>query len=143
PNSCMSGRAGDYHGPCHPVRVYGAGDLAIAYLEQGDEITARALCWPAKLIYGRPYGDEHRLSAALEKAGYTYGHGTKLRGAKLLRIRSGDGFVAPYIDGCPGISDHGDHLEIGGDLESDSTTGVILEESGETCDRCGDGGFDA
>jgi hypothetical protein len=67
PNSCMSGRASDFAGGCHPARVYGAGDLAIAYLAWPDDYSphgyereagdafARTLVWPDRKVYGRIY----------------------------------------------------------------------------------------
>lgn len=143
PRSCMAGAADSYDSRVHPVRVYGAGDLAVAYLKNDDAITARALCWPEKLVYGRVYGDDHRLCAALAEAGYRADH-HRLHGARMLRIEEGSYLVAPYIDGCPGISDDGEYLRIGGDLESDSTSGLIsLYGSGEYCPCCGDNGHDA
>lgn len=70
PHSCMDGREFDDPDE-HPCRVYGAGDLAIAYLEypagmerQGDlgsnKVIARALCWPEKKIVGRIYPNTDR-----------------------------------------------------------------------------------
>ena len=60
PQSCMKG--------FEAVKVYGAGDLAIAYLEVEDfttlhhqndpvekKVVARALCWPEKRVYSRIY----------------------------------------------------------------------------------------
>lgn len=140
PSSCMSAGGGDYDSGIHPARVYGAGDLAVAYLRDGDDITARALCWPEKKVWGRSYGDSWRLDAALKTAGYTQGGwGTCFIGARMLRITDGDHFVCPYIDGCPGVEDDGKYLRIGGELESDSTCGLIsMRGSGQWCPRCED-----
>ena len=70
PSSCMSHSAGDYDSDCHPVRVYAAGDLQVAYIERNEEVTARAIVWPAKMVHSRIYGDETRLSSLLSSAGY-------------------------------------------------------------------------
>lgn len=133
PNSCMAHDACEYSSSEHPVRVYAAGDLQVAYIVRGD-ITARALVWPEKKIYGRIYGDADRLRPALEQEGYREGY---LTGARLLRIEEDGGFICPYLDGDCTVSDNGDYLVIGGDLDADSTNGLI-EDNGRTCDCCGD-----
>jgi hypothetical protein len=135
PTSCMSHPAREYASSVHPVRVYGAGDLAVAYIERDDEVTARALCWPAKQRYGRVYGDAGRLAPLLEAAGYE--QRGDFTGAKLLRIEDGDGqFVCPYLDSpnCA-VDDDGDCLRIGGDINAQMTEG-LTEREGYTCDHC-------
>ncbi len=124
PNSCMSGRADVYStGGIHPCSVYGAGDLAVAYLvvmlpenegapaeETEDDaprgpfpgtICARALCWPAKKTHGRIYGDTQKMSHFLRENDYEESEGWSFEGARLLRheLRGGSYFVCPYIDG--------------------------------------------
>jgi hypothetical protein len=135
PNSCMSHDASSYESSCHPVRVYGAGDLAVAYLQVGGTISGRALCWPEKKRYIRIYGDEHRMELALSDAGYEYG---SLSGAKLLRIEDSGGIVCPYIDRDGNVEDCGDHLRISrhGGLDAQSTNGLI--QCGTPCDACGE-----
>jgi hypothetical protein len=134
PSSCMSGT--NFASPCHPVRIYAAGDLAVAYVSDAEEygnISARALCWPAKMIYGRVYGDEDRLTGMLANAGYKEGN---LRNAKMTRIKHEGAFVMPYIDGSKSFTDHGTYLTIEGNFTAESQNG--LSESGEQCERCGD-----
>ncbi|MHC4093516.1 MAG: hypothetical protein ACYSVY_25130, partial [Planctomycetota bacterium] len=97
PRSCMSSQ--------DAVRVYGAGDLAIAYLGPQDDATARALCWPAKQVFGRIYGDGARLGQALMAMGYSEAGRTGFNGARLLLEREGSGYVCPYID-------YGYHVEV-------------------------------
>jgi hypothetical protein len=139
PTSCMSYNASSYSSECHPVRVYGAGDLAVAYLETDGDVTARAICWPAKLQYGRVYGDEGRLVPLLEDAGYT--DNGRFNGARLLRIEDGDDqFVAPYLDApnhC--VEDDGKFLIISqyGDIDAQCTNG-LTEQNGYPCAHCGD-----
>lgn len=58
PNSCMDGR--HFQQDNAPVRVYGAGDLAVAYLNNDNApnqkfVRARALVWPDKKVCGRIY----------------------------------------------------------------------------------------
>lgn len=134
PRSCMSLRANAYAGSCHPARVYGGGDLAVAYIQRDEEITARAIVWPSRKVYTRFYGDGDRLRPLLENAGYTEG---RLNGARLLRIPAGDGFVCPYIDWHRGVDDCGTHLVIAEDGEHEvcSTEGITIDR-GEPCGHC-------
>lgn len=111
PHSCMS--------KDESVRVYGAGDLAIAYLEKGDKVVARALCWPAKQVFGRVYPNagnwqhdgfdsyEHSEQTRVQlfnelRQGLKWTHtseGASLDGARLLKIDGDYGdFVGPYLD---------------------------------------------
>lgn len=143
PSSCMSHSACGYESPYHPVRVYAAGDLAVAYIDRGG-VTARALCWPEKKLYGRVYGDAERLEPALSALGYTQGH---MNGARLVRDEFDDGrFVCPYIDagltgsaGGSNVEDCGDFLRIDddGEMSADDTEGCCAAP-GYCCDCCGD-----
>ena len=152
PTSCMSKKLYAYGSRVHPVRVYGAGDIHIAYLEdplRGDKVTARAVCVPTKLEYGRLYGDEHRLREALTKAGWSYSADC-LREQRLLLEYNDDetAFVAPYLDGnYTDVSIRGKYLVIGGgDFALQNTDGLVPLEEEEPepdwcCDRCGEGHF--
>lgn len=132
PRSCMSYAANHFDSPMHPCRVYAAGDLAVAYMVRDGEITARALCWPEKKLYGRVYGDETRLCDLLESASFSSG---SLDGARMLRIEHGNGFVVPYIDGACSCSDDGMHLILGGrGICGDNQNG--LSGSSMTCSDC-------
>ena len=108
PTSCMDGRHFK-NKQFHPTRVYGAGDLAIAYVEEklGGKVLSRALVWPEKKAAGRIYptaeawrDDGHdswhdamdihdRMRAKLKAAGYTLSaetHDVLFDGARLLSI---------------------------------------------------------
>lgn len=147
PRSCMKGVPDEFDvsynncGDVHPCEIYAAGDLAVAYIKSSsveDKVTARTLCWPEKKIFSRTYGDEHRLKVALEDAGYEYDP-AQLVGAKLLRIRCGSGFVAPYIDHYPDLKDTGTHLVItngSGHYCVDNTDGSVGCDTQE-CEHCG------
>jgi hypothetical protein len=142
PNSCMCHPADDYASSCHPVRVYGAGDLAIAYLEpEKGHVTARALCWPARKLFGRVYGDGGKLIPMLEAAGFIEidrRSETSFNGARLLRIEDDIGFVCPYLDAPHyGVADDGDFLRIGGDIDARNTNG-LTEDARARCHNCGD-----
>ena len=52
PSSCMAHpyTAYDTKLPQHPVRMYAAGDLGVAYMTQGGRVTARAVVWPEKKL---------------------------------------------------------------------------------------------
>lgn len=113
PSSCMT-KPADYFGGVHPSRVYGAGDLAIAYLKKrrGEGIAQRAMCWPAKKIYSRIYGTGP-LEDFLKALGYVNG---KFDGAKLLKLhppkQKKDYFVLPYVDYHDYVVERRDHLVI-------------------------------
>jgi len=140
PESCMSKPASAYASGDHPVTVYAAGDLAIAYIEDEDgEITHRALVWPAKKIYGRIYGwPEEDLAIALDALGYRWSN-MGFNGARLLRIEEegyyededGDehfleGFRLPYLDVVYRVRDNGDYLimDSDGNIDGQSTIGL-------------------
>lgn len=131
PSSCMSHKASEYPSPFHPVRVYAAGDLQVAYLERrGGHITDRVLVWPAAKIYGRVYGSQDGVfESLLKQAGY---HRGDLSGARLERhtvIKNGREYlVCPYIDDFQSVEDMGDYLTIDGDVEAGATSGLILSE---------------
>lgn len=150
PDSCMSHDEDHYASPFHPVRVYGAGDLAVAYLKRDDNITARCLCWPTKKLYSRVYGDESRLIPLLEDLGFSEG---RLTGARLLRHAYDGGFVAPYIDTTPWVRDNGKHLIICSSYDDtgdsrryccDSSEGIVGTDGSDNseynveCYECGD-----
>lgn len=131
PPSCMSHDASDYESHMHPVRVYAAGDLAVAYTKKPNgEVSGRCLVWPDKMERGRIYGDIDRMKLLLKAAGYGTGE-SSLRGAKLLKVkdRYGGGWVMPYIDNSNsfGESDCGEFFVIGGDHDAASTSGIVSE----------------
>lgn len=134
PRSCM---AGEQSTPEHPVRAYAAGDLAIAYLAEGESIKARALCWPERKVCGRIYGDAARLAATLERAGYTADNGRGFDGARLAKIELDCGvYLMPYLDNGYRVADRGSYWEMGssGDY-AQNTEGTI---GGTRCDHCRD-----
>lgn len=136
PASCMSGKVSAYSSAIHPTRVYGAGDLSVAYLRDGESVTARSIVWPEKKLNTRIYGDVPRLSAALESLGYRSG---KFIGARLLKVPSGDGYVLPYIDYHNSVSIGAEFLtivECDGELECGETCGVA-SSCGAECEECG------
>jgi hypothetical protein len=42
-------------------------------MKDEERVTARALVWAERKIYGRMYGDENRLEALLKEAGFERG----------------------------------------------------------------------
>lgn len=152
PNSCMAYDVSDFSSSVHPTRVYGAGDLAIAYLKRRNKIIARALCWPEEKLVNRMYGDEDRLWNRLEALGYTETYRARKNelflGARLLLIRDYDRIVLPYLDGFNRVSINGDHLvlDLRGELRGVRTDGLAADQYGDvysggpdpycTCDRC-------
>lgn len=136
PRSCMFHDVESFDSSVHPVRVYGAGDLAVAYIMRNNEITARTICWPEKRIYvNTGYGDTDRLKPALESEGYEPGAREKFVGARLLRIPENSGFVAPYLDIAGAVNDNGDYLILclNGEYVCDTTNGIT---GGAECKCC-------
>lgn len=162
PNSCMSHDLSYYASKVHPVRVYGAGDLAVAYINRETKgAAARALCWPDKKKFSRVYGDGGAFSAKLKstllEAGYE--EDWRFHGARLLRIVHEKGssperdvVVIPYVDGDNKVFDYGDVLVMNDDrykgreplryVTSTFTCGISdgREPENETweCHSCGD-----
>jgi hypothetical protein len=153
PDSCMSKGMDDFNCDGHPCRIYGAGDLALAYTQEtGGRITARALVWPDKKLVGRIYGDDMTLQMLLEEQGYAKSNWDALVGAKMLKIRARNNtYVMPYIDshdnGCFHVSDCGEYLIIGeGDdemFDASNTNGLSGEQRSRgydyICDHCNEG----
>lgn len=166
PTSCMSHPPGDYQTPYHPVRIYGDSDLSVAFIGQGTvnssefHVSARALVWRERKVYGRIYGDSDRMAYLLELAGYKQG-GTErdsegraknpFPGARLpLRTLEGDPtrIIMPYVDGHSRalISDDGKWLTLAdesapprGALDihpgGSHETGIV-KDSRPRCQRC-------
>lgn len=155
PRSCMHGE------DC--VRVYAAGDLAIAYLHNAERgVFARALCWPDRKVFGRVYPSPDRwdedgfdscddsraaqeaLFGRLKADGYASIEENRqgFNGARLLAVGGyGSGtFVMPYLDGGYGVDFHGDHFTMSscGEHRCDSTDGEISVHE-YTCDQCDEG----
>ncbi len=134
------------------VRVYGAGDLAVAVWRDADgEVAARCLCWPARGVYGRVYPDvdECDFACALVQAMGAQGwvhervHDQGFGGARILMIRTADDdYVMPYLDLGYGVDDHGDiwRMARNGEFSSEETDGVLrVDQPSWTCDCCSDG----
>ena len=149
PPSCMSYAKHKYSKDgndnyVHPCHVYGAGDIHLAYLPNGEgKASSRALVNHAEMTYTRIYGDDDRMTNALTKLGFTQSN-SALKGLKMLRIPSlgGEGYIAPYLDGeYTNAYDDGDYLIICGDDDDDSdgfscqsTNGTTIQ--GEKCACC-------
>ncbi len=147
PTSCMSKPAASYPTRgVHPVRMYAAGDLAVAYIQRGGRIVARAVCWPAKKVYSASvYGDGGRFDPMMKKLGFV--KGGPLEGARLCKVRvpSKDAknlhhFVMPHVDGYDAVVPAKDHLILGRDrankfLTFGGGTGVT-ESCGIVCVKC-------
>jgi hypothetical protein len=140
PRSCMSYDAASYESECHPARVYGAGDLAIAYIEpEAGSVTARVVCWPERKLWSRIYGDESRLAGLLEKAGFCRAGCGDFDGARLLKIEHDcDQYVCPYLDMADEVGIRGDYLVIGDCGHDARNTNGLTGSPGIPCDNCGD-----
>jgi hypothetical protein len=100
PDSCMRKKAWP---SVHPARVYGAGDLAVAYYETDDgRITARCVCFPERKVRTMCYGNVARIIDVMDQAGYKRDDDGFI-GARLLHIPYSEGddpndCVMPYLD---------------------------------------------
>lgn len=135
PRSCMDGE--NFAKENSPVRVYAAGDLAIAYLESepppnrpAHNVIARCLVWPEKKIMGRVYptpgawqvdgyndhdshmAAHHALESKLKEQGFssTYEGTASFSGARLLKKRRDGKYVMPYLDQDYLVDDDGGHF---------------------------------
>ena len=147
PYSCMYGK--------DSVRVYGAGDLAIANILYGDKVLSRALCWPDKKVFGRIYPNtcdwqrdgadsendaQNRVDDLMTRfmdMGWTStsaGGDALFTGARLLKIRCGGGdYLMPYSD-HGGVRDGGSHWVMdyhNAEHSCQQTSGLLLEEEEE------------
>ncbi|ESX98715.1 hypothetical protein [Mesorhizobium sp. LNJC405B00] len=128
PNSCMSKEASMFQSDEHPARVYAGPDLGIAYIGTTDDPAARCVVWPEKKIYGRVYGDYHRMGVALETAGYKEGDDDDFAGARIRRIYNGAFYTVPYCDMGNYAHDDGTYLIIGrGDIYMQYTNGTNMD----------------
>ena len=137
PDSCMAKPTDAYASdPVHPCYVYGAGDLAVAYVGSGEKVSARCICWPEKKVFGRIYGDVSLLQAKLGAEGYSRGGSRDFDGARLLRVEADTGLVCPYLDVAGCVDDDGEYLRISciGQLVANSTEGTI--SAGAWCPHC-------
>lgn len=142
PHSCMAYKLNHpvfENVDVHPVSVYGDSDLAVAYIERFDEITARCLVWPEKKQFGRIYGDRERLLERLNENGYV--ENWDFTGAKIrcLTHKKTHAVIVPYIDGEDmGVIDNDDDKW----LTLSNKPHVICKRpdgmtSAHKCQRCG------
>lgn len=99
-SSCMGHDDDHFESPFHPVRIYAAGDLELAYHVYDGEIDGRGLCRKGTKHYVRWYG---RGESSMAKLGYTQDRECLLgaRVAVTYGEDDADGrIVAPYIDGA-------------------------------------------
>jgi hypothetical protein len=144
PNSCMSHHEGDYSSPCHPVRVYGDSDLAVAYYgDIASKVSARCIVWPDQRTYLQDggYGDWSVLERLLRADGWQAG---SIHGAHVRYIAHGDTCVMPYVDTIHGASlvrrNGKNWVRLGsGPIDCSNTDGLGgTEDERSTCDHCGD-----
>ena len=139
PYSCMRGCDKDWPDSDHPVQVYAAGDLQMAYLTRPDgTVAGRGLCWPAKNVFGRIYptpnnNDEQKdydeLHNRLKELGWTSitERRSVFEGARLLRKTNGWGkTIMPYLDHEYGVESH---------LRDDGTWGWKMTHDANHQDR--------
>jgi hypothetical protein len=102
PTSCMND-PDEYELPDpHPSIVYSKGDLALAYLKDGERFTARGVVWPEKKLFYSTYGNSKLLKTHLIENGYSevgYSKGG-FKGARIGAFKDNDTgeWLMPYID---------------------------------------------
>jgi hypothetical protein len=123
--------------PQHPVRAYGNSDLAVAYTGPIDNVKARCIVWPDKMIYNRPYGHTSMIEPLLRSAGYTQG---RIEGARIRAIAYRDGWIVPYVDGVSRGTLSSDRqwiiLDDTGPIDLHNTSGIAADEDHGTCTHC-------
>jgi hypothetical protein len=167
PYSCMTTQ---FDSNDHPCQVYGAGDLAIAYLTQGERIIARALCWPENKVIGRIYPCDYNYSrdgfasvsdardaadalfSQLKANGYSSDSergGGSFDGARLLKLdHDNSGYLMPYLDHDYGVDDRGEFWTMSSSPEHacQETSGRISGDDEPeyefTCDNCEEGVYE-
>jgi hypothetical protein len=150
--SCMAHSVDNYTTDgVHPVRAYGDSDLSLAYLlDTSDpdhhEVLARVIVWEDRLLYGRIYGDEHRMLHQLKLHNPKWAYYKDVDdnyGFTGARIRKHyidhSGWLAPYLDGNTGIDFESDpnYLIISagrGSAEANLAGGLL--NGGAWCDHC-------
>lgn len=108
PSSCMSYTSDNYVSKNYPVRVYGAGDIAIAYVKNNDgKILARTLVRLKTKMFVGIYSSCYTASMALNSLLITQGYikeAKALIGAKLMYVENNKLFDLPYLDGNLSVS---------------------------------------
>jgi len=154
PPSCMSDKD-EWAQEYHPVRVYAAGDLAVAYVTAlvDNEVLSRALCWPEKKVFGRVYPTPNTsrdqtlyndLMGRLKTMGWRSieEDSRVFDGARLLRRTNAyDNWIMPYLDHDYGVrsSRDGAHWIMDrSEDHQDNTTGTYTETNTWTCECCED-----
>lgn len=138
--SCMAFTGGEYAGREHPAVVFDGTDLAVAVIGGLENPTGRCVVWPDKKIFLRGYGDERRMSHALEAIGYRRGNRSEFEGARLARIEEEHNlYVLPYLDMTYYVRDDGTYLIVdpNGTIDAQNTNG--LGGDANPCADCGDG----
>lgn len=167
PTSCMSGK-NFKNLETHPARVYGAGDLAIAYIVRAEDIVARCLVWPEKKIAGRVYPTpdywreddytsvdaseamQQTMRTVLKRDGYTFiAEDGSLDGARLLKIPHTNTkgkyskYLMPYLDNdyCIKEDETGEYFLMNEDECGDGVYGA-QDTSGLICINGKGGSYD-
>jgi hypothetical protein len=161
PYSCMRGCDKDWPDRDHPVQVYAAGDLQMAYMTRPDgTVAGRGLCWPEKQVFGRVYPtpntnesqkDYDELHARLKALGWTSINERQsvFEGARLRYMTTACGEVMmPYLDHSYGVEETYDGGKRGWRMthdehHQDRTDGILNSGDDEDddswqCDHCGD-----
>lgn len=146
--SCM----GDKFGSDHPCQAYGSGDFELHYiLNEDGRIAARTILCTLDDTYAWIYASStiagKYLKTELEKRNndaqsFEDAH-RPWDGAKLLKIRTSCGYLAPYLDVCQSVDDVDDYFVVtygSSDLEFSNTSGYTSAKC--SCEECGSGQYE-
>lgn len=150
--SCM--RYDFSHLPHHPAFIYGSGDFTIAWIENSQgQLAARVVvctrtnkdgltCFVDGPIYTNSDVAANMLDKWIDEQKAQASDQDKKTwvNAKLLRIETCDGLLAPYLDRDSTVKDSGDYLVVSryGDIELSGTQGTVNDYDYH-CECCGDG----
>lgn len=107
--SCMSASRKTFNAQHHPAYAYGAGDLAIAWIEEKGVIKARCVIWPEKKRRSNLYfaADKYRhlLRSHLDALGLDCAGliGARMLIVPRLKTRPDSTFIMPFLDGVGAV----------------------------------------
>jgi len=140
PGACMvpgHSEAGGIVPDFTPAVAYATDDLAVAYFKNAvGEIKARCVVNMKDKEFIKIYGDDVRLSKALEDAGYKWG---SIEGCRIAKVDYRGRWVMPYLDDVGRVSDYSSDYWVAaedGDLDAQQCSGLLEDTGGMYCPSC-------
>jgi hypothetical protein len=137
-SSCMRGT---WEFGEHPAIAYAGPDLAVIYCKEKEtgKIGARVVAYPDKktctYIYSVDDTASRMICDYLQSEGYSQ---SGLKGARMSKIKGGEGWLMPYVDHHTYCSDIGEYWKLGsGDICCQNCSGYIENrDNEEMCYDC-------